>query len=285
MEQSIQPYAVGSFWGFVRRTVSRDKELLLYFGSYTLLSIIPLPTYFYVMALLDPHPRTWHFAPLALVWFLNLFILRFFQFAVARTLIQRESNKKPTIESTLKYSIRNLPLIFKLALANYLFDLLFIVIGSIIDAIFKHFRPVSRLLAHLIFGVADTSAQVFLGFLIPIAVCSPEKNLKALCDKTSKMIHNNFWGGLLIGMKLSLVLAVIMTVMLISLTALPNYLSQNVFRAVLLSEFYFIMLIAQGFGMCATLLYSKMTVLAMKGGLTPEELNFEMSKLGVRVKK
>jgi hypothetical protein len=284
MEQSNSFYKVGSFWRFVGRTIERDTELLLFFAIYTLLSVVPLPTFFYLLVLFKPHLASWYLAPLTLVWFANLFILRFFQFVVAYTFALRESGGRPTVGLAIRYALDNLPLIFKLVCCNFLLDIFLIGFGMLIDSIFKSAKPASCLLAKLVFGASDTAAQVVVGFLVPMAVCSREKDLRTLFKKTAKLIQDNFWGGLLISTKLGIVLSIILVPFLLSIVVLPDYMSQGPYKVTLIAEFYVMLLVAQSIGMCATLLYTKMVLLSTQDGLSATDLGAKVAELGVRLK-
>lgn len=118
-----------------------------------------------------------------------------------------------------------------------------------------------------------------------MAICSREKEMKTLFLKTTQFIHDNFWGGLVIDKKLSIVFTIILIPFLVSLAVLPNFLSQGEYNLALIGGIYFMILIAQGIGMCETLLYSKMVLLSEKGMLSGDALRSAVAKLGAQTEQ
>lgn len=254
-------FELRGFWSYLWQSVSLNKALLLYFLVYGTLSLLALPLLFFSLRAAIHYDNQYVLAACCGgIVFLGMLNTRFFQVATAYTIIEHERGKRPTLRSTLSFTLKNLGLIFKLTLVNLLFTSALSVIAEMVGSLSSRASQwVVRLTLDFLFGIPEVGLQVLLAFMIPVSVAKNQTRLRPLFRETAAVIRGKALGSLAINLKLYLIALLLAVPALVSLAVLPEYVSQNTFRAIMGSECYLIVLIAQAAGLCTTAVYARVT--------------------------
>ncbi|MCM0607185.1 MAG: hypothetical protein KA715_13935 [Xanthomonadaceae bacterium] len=268
------------FFKFVYASIDEDQELLLYLGFYAFFTLLPLAFVFYYLSSSGNGPDGESIAFFGFgVLFYATAINRFFEFAVSHSIIERYYGRSANPVSCLGYLIKKSPLIFKITFVSFVWDLFALITRSILR---KDFPGIVNWIATFFFSVVDVAKEVFMGFLVPIAILKDKNSLVELGKDTTQFLKNNLLESVRLNMKLFFISMLWGVIAIIAIVVLPELTSRSEiiktsYVALILSAFLFRYLIA----LCTIILYTQTVVEIVKGGLSQEQIQANLKNRGV----
>jgi hypothetical protein len=272
------------FWRFIASAISQDRELLLYFFLYAAFISTPIFLGLYLLKGSDVQKNELVIMGIA-IWVISTVFARVFGFAIAFTEVERARGGNPTPSSTFSYLMKKSGLIFKIAAICLVVDFLQIIVASVIDRVLERTfgmrAPVSRFFIRMFFGVADFTKEVFLGFLIPVAVCTGHENIRELSGETVKIVKGSFSGIIGLTIRLFLLSLIWATLFILAIFLVPQ-LAPGLMHGVMIALLYSIFPLGWFLSLCSTLVYSRAIVLMLDKQISERDRAIALSGLGFR---
>jgi hypothetical protein len=272
------------FWYFIASAIAQDRELLLYFFFYAI--FLSAPVFIVLHLLQGAEIQKNEVITMGVgVWLISTVFTRVFGFAIAFTEVERSRGGNPTPSSTFSYLLKKSRLIFKLAAICLVVDFLQIVIATLVDRVLERVlgirAPVSRFLVRIFFGVTDFTKEVFLGFLIPVAVCTDHEDIRELSKETYKVVKSAFSGAVGLNIRLVVLSFVWVTIFILAIFLVPQF-APGLMHGVTIALLYSIFPLGWFLSLCSTLVYSRAVALILDQKISEKERTLALSGLGFR---